>query len=161
MTIKLYEIDHAIRDTLSRNTDEDGVLDPGCIDALDSLQVSLERKVLDVALYIRSVLGEAGVVREEEKRLQARRHGLENAAARLKEYLLHHTEQHGSKFSDPRVTVSVARTQACDVMSEDALPEAYTFVERKVDRRALLEQLKAGVTVPGARLVSRAHVRIR
>ena len=159
--MKLYELDDRLEHVLHLHIDrETGELDPACMEELDALEGALEEKVCGTALYIQGLLLEASATRGEEKRLAARRHALERQAESLKKYILDHASQHGTSFRDHRVTVSVGTSKSCHIEDETELPEEFVFMERKVDKKSLLERLKTE-DVAGARLVAKQHLRIR
>ena len=59
-------------------------------------------------------------------------------------------------------TVWIATTEAVEIVNEDAIPEEYWKVERKVSKSAIKAALKEdGSSVPGAVLTAPKHVRTR
>lgn len=62
-----------------------------------------------------------------------------------------------AKIELPEATVSKqAGREGVEIINVDDLPQGTFAVERKPDKKAIAEQLKAGAEVPGARLVKGA-----
>ena len=117
---------------------------------LDSLEIALEQKTEGVLLAIKGMKAEAEAIRNEEKALADRRHGLEKKADSLTEFIKERLA--GEKFKTPRVSVSYRKTTSCEITDEWAIPEDYVKTTVSYDKVALTKALKSG-EVPGARLV--------
>lgn len=81
--MNLYQIDSAIAECVDAESGE--VLD---FDKLAELSMERDRKIENIALWIKNDLSEAKAIREEEKTLAARRQSLERAAESKKRYLV-------------------------------------------------------------------------
>jgi len=138
----------------------------------DESQKAELAKYLEGAIEKRDRLGdfivrmeaEAESIRNEEKRLAARRSGFEKIAncmrdsihAQMKEWAV--TKVEGKLF-----TFAVQKNPASvEITDEAQIPGEYIDYKPQVDRNKLKEALKAGGEVPGARLVTdRTSLRIR
>lgn len=148
--MKFYEIDEMIDAALAELVDEDGVINEEAEAYLDSLEIALEQKTEGVLLAIKGMKAEAEAIRNEEKALADRRHGLEKKAEGLTEFIKGRLA--GEKFKTPRVSVSYRKTTSCEITDEWAIPEDYVKTTVSYDKVALTKALKSG-EVPGARLV--------
>lgn len=148
--MKFYEIDAQIEAALEQLVDEDGVINEEAEAALDALEAANEQKTEGVLLAIKGMKAEAEAIRNEEKALADRRHGLEKKAESLTEFIKERLS--GEKFKTPRVSVSYRKTTSCEITDEWAIPEDYVKTTVSFDKVALTKALKSG-EVPGARLV--------
>jgi len=148
--MKFYEIDAQIEAALEQLVDEDGVINEEAEAALDALEAANEQKTESILLAIKGLRAEAEAIRNEEKALADRRHGLEKKAESLTEFIKGRLA--GEKFKTPRVSVSYRKTTSCEITDEWAIPEDYVKTTVSFDKVALTKALKSG-EVPGARLV--------
>ncbi|NJB67533.1 ABC-type transporter Mla subunit MlaD [Desulfobaculum xiamenense] len=117
------------------------------------------------AFVIRKRLDEASFLREEAQRLHERARAVENNVARFKTTLIDAFRRHGiQKIKGAKYTVFLrtAESVTLDVDPEN-LPsefrnEVIEYKPRKADIKAAI---KAGGTVPGARIVENVSLTIR
>ena len=163
--MKFYEIDEMIDAALAELVDEDGVINEKAEAYLDSLEIALEQKTEGVLLAIKGLKAEAEAIRNEEKALADRRHGLEKKADGLTEFIKGRLA--GEKFKTPRVAVSYRKTTSVEV--EDGVwmfwpvkvQDECTKVNVTVDKPALKKLLTAGNEIQGARLVEGQSMTIK
>lgn len=152
--MNIYEIDQAIMDCVDMETGE--VID---LDAMKALQMEREKKVENVACWIKQLDAEAKAIREEEKILAARRKVNENKIDRLKDYLTEALQ--GQKFETARVKISYRRSTAVDIPDPNKVPAAWFRCKYEVATSDIKEALKNGETVPGAQLVETISMQIK
>lgn len=159
----LYEIagDYARVLNFDLDSPEDG---EAMVALLDEIQERFDTKADRLCMVMRNVESEAEAYKAEEARLSARRKALENKAARLKEYLADTMKK--MDLADCKTPLFSLKFQknppAVEVLDERAVPSGFWSVPAPVlDRRAVLEALKAGEAVPGAAIVQRESLRIR
>lgn len=148
--MKFYEIDERIDSVLNILVDEDGVINEEAEAELDRLENAEAQKTEGILLAIKGMAAEAEAIRNEEKALAERRHGIEKKAEGLKSFI--QARLAGEKFKTPRVAVSYRKTTSCEITDEWAIPEEFVKTTVCFDKQALTKALKAG-EVPGARLV--------
>lgn len=160
----LYEIDAAIRDFPFEVDEETGELLNA--DALDELQMAREKKIENVACYIKNLAAEAEAIRAEEKALAERRKAKENRVASLKRYL--QSSLQDQPFETTRCKVSFRKTESVDVDAPAFI--AWAKAERRLtllrekfepDKAAIKNYLKQGLTATGARLVDNVSMTIK
>lgn len=158
--MKLYEINAEIERLLESAVDpETGEL-TGSVEGLDQLEMDLKTKVLDTACYIKGTEAEAEAIREEEKKLAARRKTLERRTEWLREYLTQNMTA-GEKLKDNRVSLSWRSSVSVDVLDEEVIPENFWRIKREVDKTSIRDALKAGTMVRGAQLIEKLNLQIR
>jgi DNA repair exonuclease SbcCD ATPase subunit len=161
--MKLYDITTELREALDPLAGDVTDASAEVLAKLEHLEMSLEDKVDGVLRRFKEWEAEAEALRAEEDRLKARRKTLESTMSRLRQYLeaslvAGNLKQVRTKLftvalqkSPPRVAVD----------NEMDVPGHYHIVETVIDKRKLLEDLKAGIAVPGAHLENGQSLRIR
>jgi len=164
--MKLYELSQAYNDVYDLLTTEE--MDEGetrdGIALLEQLETSLHEKLLACARVLKSLEADTDAIKAEEQRLAKRRKAIENNAARLKEYMQSNMESAGlEKASDAVFTVAMQNNPpSVRVLNEKRIPSLYFIPqEPKLDKRSLLNAIKAGEQVDGAELQQTKGVRIR
>jgi len=157
----LYEIDAAILALAN----EDGEITD--YEALDALTMERDRKLENVACWIKELSAEAKAIREEEKALADRRQRAEKKAERLKGYLDHALQ--GQKFTTSRCAVSYRTSTSTEVEDEDVLlrwlrrnkhRECYE-TRTSIVKTAIRDLLKQGTPVPGAHLEEKRNLTVK
>ena len=133
-------------------------------DTLEALEDAIEDKAENTAKVIKQLEANASMLDNEINRLTERKKASDNNAKRLKVYLQEQFEKVGTdKIKGEIFTVAIQNNpQSVDVLDETKIPAAY-FIEQapKLDRKELLEQLKAGETIPGVTVKQSRSLRIR
>lgn len=157
----------AIADAIIRacDPDENGELSEESIARLDALNLTLAQKAEAYAVVYNQLTTEACANKElvgvYEKRAKARR----NTAERLKKRLYDEMMRLGVKELGGHAMRACVEwsPHSVDVLDVNALPEEYktTHVEVKVERKRLIDALKAGAQIAAARLTRGSHLRFR
>lgn len=159
----LYDIDMAIMALVDQETGE--ITD---WEAFEALQMDRERKIENIAVWIKNLMSDAAAIREEEKALAARRQNLERMAETRKRWLSQALG--GQKFSTSRCVVTFRNTPVCRVMDPAAAIEwaethghkdCVTYKAPDVAKTELIKLLKAGTEVPGAELAYSESVGVK
>lgn len=158
----LYEIDAQLEGLLEQVDPETGEL--LCdLEQLEALSLERDRKLENLALYVKNQDAEAKAIREEEKALADRRHGLERKAERARDFLARLLV--GEKFTTPRVAVSWRKSEAVEIgmsfFSADANERFLRYKEPDPDKAAIKAALKAGEEITGAELVTNLNMTIK
>ena len=162
--MKLYELADAYH-LLARAAEDDE--DPLAFDtALGQLEDEIGSKVDNIARLARSLEAEAVGFSTEADRLAKRAGSLEARVRSLKLYLKSNLEAVGlARLQAGLFTALVQKSPpACEVLDQEAVPEEFTAVvpeTRRVDARAVIEEWKRGVEVPGTRVTQGTHLRLR
>jgi phage host-nuclease inhibitor protein Gam len=174
-SVALYELGQA-RDVLDEWLEEsDGEATPELEQLMADLEIQVETKVVNVALYIREQIATSLAIDEEIERLTKRRDAHKHRADRLKRYLEAWMERLGKTKidTDPRAKVSIQLNNpsvrgelAVDVLQfmHGAGSPIVRFkpATYELDRTAVLALHKAGGELPTGITVERSSsLRIR
>ena len=148
----LYEIDQKMQSLVDPETGE--LMD---YEAFAALQMDREKKIENMALWVKDLSAEAKAIKEEEDNLRDRRRGMENKAERLKTYLS--IALGGEKFQTARCAVSFRKTASVQIDDQDNLirwleqngyDDCLKYKEPEVSKTELGKLMKAGTPVPFA-----------
>lgn len=153
--MNLYQIDAAIADCVDAETGE--ILD---MDKLAALSIGRDKKIENIACWIKNDRAEAKAIREEEKALAARRQALEHAADSKAKYL--ESVLCGEKFETSKCSISYRKTTSVEVSDMSAVVAwmlanghdgEVTYNAPTVSKTDLAPLLKNGAQIDGATLV--------
>ena len=152
----LYEIDAAILNCCDMETGE--IIDA---DALDALMMEREKKIENIALYIKNLTADAAAYKAEKEAFAAREAQATNKAANLKKYLT--GALNGQKFNTALCAISFRRSEKVEIDEESAIPAEYMneVVKRTPDKTAIKAAIKAGQEISGCRLVENQNISIK
>ena len=161
---KLYELTEMYQNLWEVIEDENVDLNALEI-ALSTLEDNIETKAESIAKFVKSMDGNIATLREEEKRLANKRKALENKQISMKGYLENQLTQIGrDKVVTTLFTIAMQNNPpSVKFTNEDLIPEKYK--ERietiKIPKKAILDDLKAGIEVAGTEYVQTRSLRIR
>ena len=159
MSTSLYELAGQYRVADEAETTEEA------IEAIEAVYGDITIKAQNICKLLRSLEGEAMAFASEITRLQERRQAIENKAAGLKEYMRTGMLMAGiEKLKAGTFSLALQKSPlSCAVLDQAAIPEEYRriVVETKIDRKAILDDVKQGVVVPGVEITQGVHLRIR
>lgn len=139
---------------------------------LDSLETALQTvednitvKAENMAKLIKNIEGNIKALKGEEKRLQGKRRALENKIVNIKDYLEYQLKNMDlKKVQGDIFTVAIQKNPpTVKFTDEDLIPEKYkeTIVTTKIPKKAILDDIKEGIEVPGAEMIQGESLRIR
>ena len=151
----LYEIEEQILNCVDLETGE--IIDE---EALANLSMERDAKVENIALWIKNLLAEAKMIKEEKDNLANRQKVCENKAESLKEYLSGFLA--GEKFKTSKVNISYRKSERVDVSDITKLDDDYLkFKEPEPDKTKIKKALKDGVQLRGVQLVENRSIQIK
>lgn len=152
----IFEIDAQIMDCVDPETGE--IIDPG---KLEALQIERERKIENVALWVKNLRYEAQNLKAEKEALAEREKAAKRKIEGLEAYL--ETVLAGQGFETPKVKVSFRKSKVVEITDESKLPEEYvrTKVEKSPDKIAIREALKSNFQIPGAAMAEKTNIQIK
>lgn len=165
--MNIYEIDRAIQACLDMDTEELVDMETGEILSLDALQMEREKKLENVACYIKNLTAEADAIKAEKDALAKREQAKRNKIDSLKQYLANNL--HGEKLSTARAAISFRKSEAVEIPNKDLFivwastehNSLLKYSQPEPKMQAIKEALKAGVMIPCARLVERQNIQIK
>lgn len=152
----LYHIDQAILGCIDLETGE--IIDP---EMLDALQMERQQKIENVALWIKNLASDALAYKAEKEAFAEREKAATKKVETLKNWLAYALE--GQKFTTGRCAVTFRRSEAVEIVSEEAIPKEYltektTYTPNKT---AIKEAIKTGATIDGCMLVEKYNPTIK
>lgn len=120
----------------------------------EALQMERDQKIEGMCCYIKNKLAEAntlshrsGVIRKEVERCKAYLAGA----------------LYGEKFETPRCKITWRKSEICNVLNIDAVPEEYkrTKVTVDADKTAIKKAIKAGAEIPGAEVIQKLNMTLK
>lgn len=136
----------------------------GLEDTLESLNDAIEEKAVGYAKVIKNIEGQVLAIKEEEKRLAERRRSLESNIKRLKENLeLSMLDTGKKKIKTNLFTFNIQKNPpSVKILDEEAIPSDYLVKQKpKIDKKAIINDLKNGVEVEGVEIKQDESLRIR
>lgn len=161
---KLYELTEMYENIWELIGDDEVDLDSLEL-ALESIEDNIEVKAESMAKLIKEIDGDMATLKEEEQRLAKKRRTLDNKQKNIKSYLENQLTVMGKdKVKTPLFTVAMQNNPpSVKFIDEDLIPEQYK--ERietiKIPKKAILDDIKAGIEVPGTEFVQTRSLRIR
>jgi hypothetical protein len=130
---------------------------------VDGFYASFDQKVEDCANFIRNLEGDVELIKAERDRLMKRQKSCENRIAWLKEYLAANLGYKPFSSSVSPLRITFRQTQSVEVDDEESLPAEFLRRSETVapDKVAIRKELKAGVIIPGARLITKTSMQIK
>lgn len=152
----LYEIDQEILGCIDPETGE--IAD---FEAFDALQMERNKKIENIALWIKNLKAEAEGYKTEKQAFADRQKACENKAESLKNYLEYVLS--GTPFKTTLVAVSFRKTTKVEVDDIQAVPVEYLrYKEPEVDKEAVKKALKDSTEeISGVHLVNGLSMSIK
>lgn len=130
---------------------------------LDKLEGAREDKIINLALWYKNCASDEKAIAVERKNLQARENTLKNRQEWLKTVLTHEVKE-GEKLKDTRVSISWKASEAVEItVAPEALPAQYLRkkVTIEADKKPIMEALKSGIEIVGAKIVNRNNIQVK
>lgn len=139
-----------------------GELTPELEEALAINLDNFNAKAEGYVKAIKNYKAEADAIAEEIKKLQEKKRVCENAQQRLKDSLKTAMEV----FDTPKVQaglfkISITKSEAVNILDEDAIPEQYKKVKYEVSKTDIKNAIKSGLVVEGAEIKENTSITIR
>jgi hypothetical protein len=164
--MNLYEINseysRIMAEAIELAEQNEGEISEELSKALEGVEMALEEKIENTALYIKNLEAEAEMIKVEEKRLSERRKACENKAERVREWLSFNLD--GKPFKTGRCAISWRKSESVEVMiSPETLPVEYQNIKTTVaaDKTALKSAIKSGVEIVGVSLVEKQNMQVK
>jgi len=157
--MNLYEIDSQISGLIDPETGE--VMD---IEAFEQLAMERDQKVENIACWIKNLKSDAAELKAEEKSLAERRGAKESKVDRLTAYLSQILG--GSKFESARCKVGFRKSTRLVIEDESEFEKVCdpTYLIQqppKIDKPAIKDAIKGGVTFVGAKIIEASNIQIK
>lgn len=150
----LYEINEQIAGLVDPETGE--IAD---FEAFEKLNLDLDTKIKNIALWIVNLRSDAEQLEEQEKKFRDRKTAAKNKAESLKNLLDGFLS--GEKRSYPEVVISYLKSERVTVDDDAKLDDRFLRIRTEIDKAALKDALKHGESIEGARLEVKNNIQIK
>lgn len=150
----LYEINEQIAGLVDPETGE--IAD---FEAFEKLNLDLDTKIKNIALWIVNLRSDAEQLEEQEKKFRDRKTAAKNKAESLKNLLDGFLS--GEKRSFPEVVISYRKSEQVTVDDDAKLEDRFLRIKTEIDKTALKDALKRGENIEGARLEVKNNIQIK
>lgn len=159
----LYEIDSRLEALVDPETGE--IAD---FEAFEALDMERNRKLENMACWIKNMKADMDSIAAEVKALQARKKVIENRTKRITAYLQEALA--GQKFETPRCAVTYRKSTAVEVsdpavavtyLEEHGYDDCLNYTLPTIDKTALKALLTDAVPVPECAVVQRQNMQIK
>lgn len=161
----LYDLSNQLARITKIVISEDGVISEELEKELDNILPQITDRAGNIGKWIRNIDGNIEAVESEIARLRKRKEVNDHLKERLKAYLKDSMEKAGMDKIDTGIMVLAIQKNppSVEIINEETVNAQYKTVRTQVviDKKMLLEDLKAGVRVTGAELKQGTHLRIR
>lgn len=129
----------------------------------NNLNIAIEEKSDNYVKMIKNLDSDVEAFKNQEKIFNNKRKTAENKISWLKKNLQSSMEQTGrKKVKTELFTISIQKnTPALDITSEDNIGDEYYKVERTLNKRDLLNDIKEGLIIDGVGIKQSESLRIR
>lgn len=160
----IYELNDQIKACIQ--LDEEHVVDTEDGEIFDlqqfeALQMERGQKIEGMCCYIKNKLAEAQAIDAEIDTLSYRSGAIKKEVDRCKGYLA--GVLYGEKFETPRCKITWRKSEVCNVLSMEAIPDEYkrTKVTVDADKTAIKKAIKAGMEIPGAEVIQKLNMTLK
>lgn len=129
----------------------------------NNLNIAIEEKSDNYVKMIKNLDADVEAYKNQEKIFNKKRKTAENKISWLKKNLQASMEQTGrKKVKTELFTISIQKnTPALDITSEDNIGDEYYKVERTLNKKDLLKDIKEGLIIDGVGIKQSESLRIR
>ena len=155
--MNIYEIDNAILECIDLETGE--IIDE---EKLNALQMERDKKVSNVACWIKDIKAENEAIKAEKQNLSRRQEVNERKMESLKKWLAF--ALNGEKFKDGRVSISYRKSESVqfdDSFKLENLPSEFRKVTVEPMKSEIKQAIKDGQTVSGCYIKEENNLQIR
>ena len=162
--INIYKLDAKISSCIQLDEEHVVSVDDGEIlnlQQFEALQMERDAKVEGLACYIKSVIADEAALNAEIKVLQERKAVKTREKERCTAYLA--GVLYGEKFETPRCKITWRKSEICNVLSLDSIPDEYkrTKVTVDADKTKIKKAIKDGVEIPGAEVIEKLNMTLK
>lgn len=156
--MNLFQIDAQILACVDQDTGE--IIDA---EALDALQMERDRKIRNLACWIKDLKADAAALKAEAASMTARQKAAENKAESLTRYLDNFLDGQKVKTAEFAITFRDVKDDKTIIDDETKIPAEYlrTKTTTEPDKTHIKEAIRAGEAVPGAHLEDSHSISIK
>ncbi len=155
--MNLYEIDNAMLECIDEENGE--IID---INRLEALEMERDKKISNIACWVKDLKAEAAAIKEEKQKLDKRQKVAEAKTEQLSKYLEGYLN--GATYKDARCCISYRKSTAVKLDENiilERLPLDCITIKTTPSLSAIKEALNKGVEIEGAYLVTNNNIQIK
>lgn len=152
--MNLYEINAEILGCIDYETGE--IVDT---ERLKMLEVEKEKKIENIALWIKNLEAEAEALKKEKEAFAAREKSARNKAESLKKYL--ESTLCGEKFQTTKCSISFRTSETLESAKDAEVPEEFKKYSFTLDKKSMKEAMKNGAIYKGFWLQKHLKLQIK
>ncbi|MDY6148927.1 MAG: siphovirus Gp157 family protein [Porphyromonas sp.] len=147
-----YDDEHVV------NTEDGEILN---LEQFEALKMERDAKIESLACYVKNQIADAEGIYAEIDELSRRAAAHKKEAERCKAYLA--GVLYGEKFETSRCKITWRKSEVCNVLSMDEIPEEYkrTKITVDADKTAIKKAIKDGVNIPGAEVIEKLNMNLK
>lgn len=128
----------------------------------DTLELNFSEKMNNTQRLVLSLEGEADVLANEIKRLQARKTALLNKVERVNDLMLNALNaMPDNKLKTGLYSFSIRTSEVIQISDIDEIPRAYLRLKKEADKVAIKKALKEGLIIDGCELKINKNLGVR
>ena len=164
--MRLYELTDEWLSLIDAMDSEDGSIPPDLAERMARIEGDIATKIEGCCKVAKGFAAAAEAFKTEAERLRKKSTGAARREQWLKDYIKEQLEKLGEKkLVAGLFTVAIQNSPiSLDVHDIDSVPDDYDSdiqPDRKLDKKAILQEFKYGCDVPGCTLHQNTHLRIR
>lgn len=152
--MNLYEINREILSCIDYETGE--ILD---VQRLEMLEIAKEKKIENVALWIKNLESEAAALKKEKDSFTQREKSTKNKIESLKKYLENALQ--GQEFQTTKCAISFRTSTTLEMSEKAEIPEEFRKYFFDLDKTKMKEALKNGANYKGFWLQKKQNISIK
>lgn len=128
---------------------------------LDDLRIAKNRKIENIACWIKNLQAEIEAYKKEEENFRIRRKQAEKRIENLKWYLTEWIP--GEKIETPRAKISWRKSEVVNILDENLIPSGYKSqkITEVIDKKEIKRAIKSGMVVAGADIKVNENIQIK
>lgn len=128
---------------------------------LDDLRIAKNRKIENIACWIKNLQAEIEAYKKEEENFRIRRKQAEKRIENLKWYLTEWIP--GEKIETPRAKISWRKSEVVNILDENLIPSGYKSqkITEVIDKKEIKRAIKSGMAVAGADIKVNENIQIK
>ena len=164
MSLRLYQLADEYKFLQDNLINEDtGEINEATMNRLTELNKPLQDKCINTVRVLKGLEAEYKAIEEERKAMQARENALKSQVAWIKGYLLTNMEKSNiNEISCPQFVIKLKNNPESTMLDFDFNGEdKYWRIKKEPALDIIKADLKAGIDIPGARLIQKHSLSIK
>lgn len=125
-----------------------------------SLEIDIETKLDNTALFLKELVAQENALKEEIKRLNDRKKAKENTIESLKRLLANALG--GKKRETAQYSISFRKSESITIAEGAVIPDEFLIEqEPKVDKVGLKKAIKAGAVIEGVNIEAKNNIQVK